>query len=52
MDVLIKIIVAIIGIAILAAIFSKKAQTVSAIQSASSAFDSIIKIVVSPIQGK
>ena len=47
---LIQIIVAIIVVAIIAVIFSKKSSSASAIQSATGAFNSLLKIIVNPIQ--
>lgn len=48
---LIQIIVAIIVVAIIAVIFSKKSSSAAAIQSATGALNSLLKIIVTPIQG-
>lgn len=45
---IVALIMAIIGIAILSVIISKKAQTVQVIQSAGSAFNSIVGTAVKP----
>jgi hypothetical protein len=50
-DTFIKLLAAIIVVAIIAALFSKQAQTAQAIKAASTAFNAIIKQVVSPITG-
>jgi hypothetical protein len=50
-DTLIKIIVAIIVVAIIAAIFSKSSQSAQMIKLAGTAFNSLVKQVVSPITG-
>jgi len=46
-----SILTAVIGVAILAVIFSKKANTSGVIQAAGSAFGGILGIAVSPITG-
>lgn len=50
-DILIKFLVAIIVIAILAAILSKQSQSVQMIKAAGTAFNTLVKQVVSPITG-
>lgn len=48
-DAIVGILVAVVGLAIVAVVVSKNAQTATVIQSAGSAFDSIIAAAVAPV---
>lgn len=50
-ETLVTLAVAIIGLATLAVVVSKKSKTSSVITDAGKAFDSVLKITVSPISG-
>ena len=51
LDALIGVLTAVIGVAIVAVIVSKNAQTGSVIQAAGSAFGSILGVALSPVTG-